>query len=426
MPHTRPRVLVVLPTSWDRRQLACCRTSWERHVEPVLGVPDDAGCVDPFDVHAYVAREAARRDLAGTFSSSDYPGAAFAAAIDAGAARGGSGPRAILRASHKLVMREILARAGVAGQPWFAALDTRARAPSVPSFPCFVKPVKGAYSVFARRVESATDLAAFLAHPDVAGYCDEYLAMFNRLWRHYVPDDAARDGRLFIAEELLHGHQVTVEGFVESGRTHVIGVVDSEFYPGTRSFARFVLPSALPTDVQRRMESIATHAVAALGLDRTFWNVELVWDEATDRVALIEVNPRICGQFGDLYEKVCGRNSYAAALDLAAGRPVSWTRSAGRYAVAASVPLRRFAACVCTHAPDERTLHAVEASHAGTLVWSEVQAGQRLRDFAYEDGASVRYAVINLGAESREALTARARAIEDALEYRFSPIEGES
>src|SRR5205085_1042804 len=96
---------------------------------------------------------------------------------------------------------------------------------------------------------------------------------------------------------------------------------------------------------------------------------------------IIEVNPRMCGQFADLYEKVDGTNGYEVALALAAGeRPVR-RLSAGSHRVAASVPLRVFAPTHVMRTPGIVDCAAAERLFPGTLVWVECEPGQDLADF---------------------------------------------
>jgi hypothetical protein len=56
-------------------------------------------------------------------------------------------------------------------------------------------------------------------------------------------------------------------------------------------------------------------------------------------------------------------------------------------------------------------------------VWSECCAGEALADFDEdEDGASHRYAVVNLGGASRDALGARLAEICAALDFELAPL----
>jgi hypothetical protein len=135
------------------------------------------------------------------------------------------------------------------------------------------------------------------------------------------------------------------------------------------------------------------------------------------------VNPRICGQVADLYQKVDGVNGYEVALALALGERPPRRRGEGRYRAAASFPLRVFEPSRVLGAPGAEAIAAAEAAFPETLVWSECAAGDELADFDVdEDGTSHRYAVVNLGGESREALDARLAAVRDRLGYRMEPL----
>ena len=55
-----------------------------------------------------------------------------------------------------------------------------------------------------------------------------------------------------IAEELVTGHQVTLEGFVDGGRITVVGILDSIMYENTISFQHFEDPSSVSDGVAQR------------------------------------------------------------------------------------------------------------------------------------------------------------------------------
>jgi biotin carboxylase len=288
-------------------------------------------------------------------------------------------------------------------------------------FPCFVKPVKGSFSVCTRRVATRRELEAFLDLDATQDFARHHGFMFDRLLAEQgilAPDSAH-----FLAEEVLSGDLVTVEGFACGGDVTVFGVVDSVVHPSTRSFVRFEYPSRLSASVQERMEEIAARAVKALRLEHGLFNVELFHDPASGRIDVVEVNPRVAGQFGDLYEKVDGTSSYTILLALAAGEHPSWQRRTGRYGYAASVPLRIFGPARLVRAPSKEEIAKAEALFEGTLVSSEVESGTVLADFARgEDGASARYAVLNLGANDRAEVVERSVMVEEALDYRFEPL----
>ena len=416
-------VAVLLPTLWDEKQLATCRGAWGAHYDVRLLGPADADVHARFDVRAFV-REIAEQHptLVGATSSSDYPGAVAAALLAERLARPGAAPRAVLACGHKGEARALEARVVPEAVPWWRLLEAGAQRtlPDGLRYPCFVKPARGSFSVLARQVDAEAALVAYLTHPETLAHTDEYVGIHRRLARdlgHGGPDAGC-----FVAEGLLTGLQATLEGWLDQDGVHVLGIVDSVMHPGTRAFARFETPSALPPRVQARMADIARRVVPALGLAQTCFNVELAWDAATDVIGLIEVNPRLAGQFGDLWQKTLGRNGYEIALALAAGdappRP-----STGPFAFAASVPLRTFAPTQVERAPSSEQIAAVEAASPGTHVWWECAPGDVLSHFdAAGEGQGWRYAVVNLGARTRAELETKARAVVEDLGARLTAL----
>lgn len=418
------RVLFVFATGWDARQLEACRSSWESRFEVLWADPPDADCSWDLDVAGWVARTADlwRGKVDGVLSSSDYPGATLAAALARELGLPGPDPAAVIRASHKYVSRQVQREAAPEAVPSFDLVNPEQpeREPST-GFPCFVKPVKGAFSLLARRMESAEDLRAFLARSAVGEFLAEWMPIFNQCVRRYT--DLEIDGSRFIAEGLLQGQQVTVEGFTIDGEVEILGVVDSVMYPGTTSFARFDYPSSFDEPMRERMRDVARRTVRALGLDRSMFNVEMVVDEERDLVSILEVNPRLCGQFADLYEAVHGVNGYVVAMELATGGVPALERGAGPFDASASFPLRVFEPVRVVRAPDAARVRAVEVEFPGTNVWLECAVGQELSDFErLEDGASFRYAVVNTAAEDPAALLARGEAVRAALGFEFEPL----
>ncbi len=420
------RVLFVFPTEWDRRQLAACRDRWEDEYEVVFGEPADSDWCWDMDVLAEIDRlvEGWRGRVDGVTSSSDYPGAAVAAAVAGALGLPGSRPEAVVGCSHKFHCRRLQARVAPEAVPPFALLDPTRPPSSLDEvgFPCFVKPVKGSFSVQTRKVESIDELASFLRSPAVHEFLGWYTKVFDRLVRRWLGESHAR---FFLAEGLLRGEQVTVEGFVSGGEVEHLGIVDSVMHSGTRSFRRFDFPSALPAEVQARMASVVRRIVPAIGLSETMFNVELMYDPATGAAHVIEVNPRLCGQFADLYEKVDGTNGYLVALALATGRRPRLARGAGPCRVASSHPLRIFEPSRVVAAPDADRIAGAESLFPGTLVWNECAAGEEISDFtSVEDGRSRRYAVVNLGGADHAEREARIRTVIRDLGHRFEPIAG--
>ncbi|HSF15470.1 MAG TPA: ATP-grasp domain-containing protein [Vicinamibacteria bacterium] len=419
---SKKRVLVVFPTEWDVRQLAACSESWKSRYEVEFAQPSDEDCSWDFDVPSFIHRivEEKRTVIDGVFSSSDYPGATTAAAIATRLGLPGPRPADVIRASHKYYSRIVQSESAPTETPWFALVDPRLPAGGPPGirFPCFLKPVKGAFSVMSQKIDNASELEAFLARPAVIEFLSGYVFIFNRLVSELT--DFEINGSFFLAEELLKGKQVTLEGFVTSSGLARLGIVDSVCHARTKSFVRFDYPTNLPRRVQERMWEVAESVIQGLGLVNTLFNVEFMYHAEQDRLSIVEVNPRMCGQFADLYEKVDGVNSYEVAVLLASGQSPSVPRREGAYRVAASFPLRIFEPSRVVRAPSVDEISAAESMFEKTLVWPECSTGDSLDDFeSIEDGKSARYAIVNVGADSYDGLFARVDEVKNALDYRF-------
>jgi len=420
------RVLVVFPTAWDEKQLAACRSDWEDRYEVELAGPRDADCRWDFDILSFIDEtiERARGRVDGVFSSSDYPGPIAAAAIGSALGLPSSTPQAMLRASHKYLARIAGVRAVPKAMPAFSLVRPGHEMPASLDYPVFVKPVKGTFSMVSGVVSSARELASFVTSEAAEEWSTYYVHMFRRLLGRY--DEGEVDGSEFLVEEILCGSQVTVEGYLTRGRARIFGVVDSELDGKTRSFLRFRAPSTLDPAIARRLMDVAARFAEALGLDATFFNVELFYDAEADRVSIIELNPRLCGQFADLHEKTLGAHTYPMALALACGDAFSPPGATPR-GVAASYPLRVFRSARVRSAPTPETIGDVERDVPGALVWNECSAGDVLEvGPGIEDGHSRRYAVINLGAASDDALETKKQAVESALAFEMEPAASSS
>lgn len=282
------------------------------------------------------------------------------------------------------------------------------------SFPLFLKPVKSCFSINADKIPGAESLQQRV------GSCllpEGFLKPLNDLLRAYT--DFPLNASYLLAESLLEGTQVSLEGYVFEGRAHILGIVDSVMYPGTISFQRFEYPSRLSDDVQQRMAQIAETFIGGIGYDNALFNIEFMYNAETDEVHIIEINPKIASQFTDLFEKVDGVSSYAPLLQIALGEEPQFPKRQGAFKVAASCVLRTF--------EDRRVLSAPSQAEVGVLLKRfpdarvEIAAsnGKLLSD-VMQDGKSFRYGLINIGANSHEELDAKFELCKSLLDFQFT------
>ncbi|MEX2211407.1 MAG: hypothetical protein WD689_06560 [Gaiellaceae bacterium] len=371
-PEKLREVVVACPQERDRREVAAAELESRfrvRFAGPDLDATDD------FDAEAVVAELAAvpADGMVGTKDRS-----ALAAAL-AAARQGlpGPAPEALVRCQHKPTARAVALAAVPEATPRFGP-------PGELEPPFFVKPAVGRLS---------------------QGFDDPYV----RGWLA-LAELAGFDGEVgLLAEELLTGDEVTLEGYVHAGRVTTVGVTDSVMYPGTWSFERFEYPSRLPPPRWEEMHGIAARLLPALGFDGGFFNVEYFVPK-TGPVRVTEVNGRIASQFAPLVRALHGRSTYDALFELACGDDPRW--APGRPdGVAISYVMRVFEDALVEAVPEpEESLEVL------------VRPGLRLSEQgAANDASSYRLAIFVESGETREEALTRCRERARRLAFRLRP-----
>ncbi len=340
------RILVLFPKDWDRIEFdRLAAEGYRFHYEgfDLFRFPDNARLLT-FDVHRFIARllRRYRGRIDAVVSNNEHFGALIAAVLAQRLGLPGADPAAIIAAQHKYYARCLLQGVAPEATPRFEALpyDRPLQAPAL-GFPCFVKPVKATYSVLARRVENLAQLQALLRFSPLERLIlGRLVRPFDMLMPEYTPFTLG--ARAMIAEELLDGMQLNIDGFVDRGQVRLLGIVDEVMYPGTQAFMRFEYPTRLDAETRGRVGSLVERLIGALHLEHGFFNVELMLDPATGGLKVIEINPRMASQIVNLYRRVDGCDPYRMLLDLALGETPRVEHGAGEFRAAASFVMRRF------------------------------------------------------------------------------------
>lgn len=345
---TRPIILTLFSYDWDLNAIARLGEKYDFETAgfDLFSFPDNRRLLY-FDIQAWVEKLALRykdRPLAAVLSHNEQFGALAAALLAERLGLPGSSADSVLRCQHKLAVRETLQRVAPQANLQFQLLDCEygEMPPDDLQYPLFVKPIKAAFSVLARRIESRAEL---IAHTRFGWF---ELWIIKRLVKPF--DDVAQRRRIhpvhahhMIVEAPIRAEQFNLDGYAYQGAVQMLGVVDSIMYPGTSAFLRFAYPSRLPAAVQARAHEVARAFLTEVGFTHGFFNMEFFYDETSDRLTVIEFNPRLASQLADLYQRVDGRDVHAMAVALALGRdPASVPLQAPRGGAAASFVIRTF------------------------------------------------------------------------------------
>ncbi|HEX4943553.1 MAG TPA: ATP-grasp domain-containing protein [Usitatibacteraceae bacterium] len=401
-PMTRKRLLVLFPDEWDRSMAARRDGVHDFLFEgfDLFRFPDNARLFT-FDVARFVdrlERRYASAGLDGILTSDEQFGPVVASLLGERLGLPHNPIRAVLTAQHKYYARLAFERSLPECNPRFCLVvrDFRHTRELPLAFPLYVKPVKAAFSVLARRIDSfdALDRHARFSWFEQA-IIERLVKPFGDVMRAHAGFDV--EPFTMIAEELIDGVQVTVNGFARAGAVTMLGVIDSIMYPGTDQFQRFQYPSALPRELQSGAEEVARRALAAVGFTHGMFNVELRLCTSTGLAKVIEINPRAAGQFYDLFERVDGYNLFDALVALETGGEPAIRHRQGRDAFAASFVLRDLEGAGLGRWPARGEIGRLRARHPEATIMFYPKRGADLRREMKWLG-SYRYGVVNLGA----------------------------
>ncbi|PXY19034.1 ATP-grasp domain-containing protein [Prauserella muralis] len=305
--------------------------------------------------------------------------------------------------------------------PAFAVVDpdTDTALPQGLDYPVWLKPVKSASSKLAFHIDDESQFTEALSaiREEIGDVSGPFDAVLNRL---DVPPAVAEAGsRACIAEEAVGGAQVTVEGYRYHHEPHVYGVVDSVNYPGTSSFLRYQYPSTLPRHLTDRVSDISKRVAVQMGLRSTTFDIEFFIDLDTERIWVLEVNPRLSQSHAQLFEHVDGVANHHCMVSLALGRDPDMPHRQGRYATAGKWFLRRFTDGVVRRAPTAEEIARVEEDIPGVTVQVVTKEGVRLSEQYERDSYSFELADIMVGANDEDELKKKYERCVAALPFEF-------
>jgi len=407
-----PRSLVLFNYDFDRLAFSRLQDRWPHwHAGfDLFSFPSNVRLAW-FDMERFAALQAlqARRlGVQAVLSNHEQFGALCAALLAERMGWPGTPVAAVLACQHKLHARQVLAQVCPEANIPFERLDAQYGAP-VPAgvrYPVFVKPVKAAFSVLARTAHDAAELHAHTRFDPWELWVIRHLVEpFERVMRKRIPD--APSAHSLMLEQPVQAPQYCLDGYVFDGRLHTLGVVDAVMYPGTQAFMRFEYPSRLAPSVQARASEVARRFLEAVGFTHGLFNMEFFHDPVTDRISVIEFNPRMASQFSDLYQRVDGIDLHEIAFALAHGQdPAHLPRSAPTANVAASFVYRSFDPQRVIPSPSGLQIAVFrEAYPEALLLEFPKPAGSVTRDFKWL--GSYRYGIVHLG--GADALDLRRR-----------------
>ena len=415
------KILIMFAKDWD--QLSLRAQYHAKHYQffyegfDLFQFPQNARLLS-FNVLRYIQqleKKYRKIGLDGIISNHEQFGALIAAVLAERLGLPGNSPLAIIACQHKYYCRMVEEKLVPQATPRYApiAYPFEKDRPIDLAYPFFVKPIKATYSVLAKQINSPSELADHLRF----GFFEEWIIRrlvkpFADLMPLYTPLAVEPNGLL--AEEIMVGQQMNIDGFCQHGQIFFLGVIDEIMYPGTQAFMRFEYPSRLPESVQQRAKVITQNILEALHYQHGFFNIEFIYDAQTDQLKIIEINPRLASQLANLYERVDGYSPYAILFQLAVGEEPKLERGKGHFQSAASFIFRKFHAPEYQKLPSAAQLEEVLQQYPdANMMWYFKKGAGLQRELKWL--GSYRYAVLNMGGLNRQDLFMRFQAISNKL-----------
>lgn len=282
--------------------------------------------------------------------------------------------------------------------------------------PFWAKPIKSFRSFLAYRINGEAQF--YECMKEVQQHIHFISEPFNEFMRLYsIPEEFASMQETCIAESTIAGHQCTLEGYVYNGRVVAYGLVDSIREADRSSFARYEYPSALPQEIQFRMADVTRRIIRQIGLDNCPFNIEFFYDQTSDEVYLLEINPRISQAHTDIFEKVHGISHHSIMINLAIGHKPKTLGYNGEFNKAANFMLRTFEAGQVNKVPSKEEISILKKFIPGLEIKLRVDAGTHLTDLQGQDSYSYELANIFIGGRDQQDLVEKYDKVVDGLTF---------
>lgn len=421
-------IALICPTAMDKSQIA--RISDRLRSEYEIEMIEDTDHQIESDVLQFIdglVRKLKQAPVDGICSANDYPGILIAAALVRELELpNGYNLLGTYRCSHKYYSRVIQSEIVPNACPTFFTLVNASTTEVALPYPVFLKPVKSCLSLNAQRINNEEELRELLRTPRIQHHLNTFVQPFNQLIGRYLKKDVfEKDARYMLAEELLGGHQFTVDGYIdEYDRVVILGFTDTVMHSNQVSYLRFDHPTnLLPLSVQERVKDICDALITGIELKSSLFNIEFYYNETSNEIKIIEINPRQVGLFADMYEMVHGQNTYELMMALAIGETRSFKSRQPLYKYASSIMLHLAdynTPIIVTNVPSQETRDSILKDFPMvSLITVTCEIGTQLKS---EDRLTYGYGYINICGNTMEEIDHNFQLVKERLDFQFRSI----
>ncbi len=360
--------------------------------------------------------------IVGTHDSSSV----FAAIIAQETGKRFAPVRGIIQSQNKYLCRRIQKQVTPEAAPRYCLALDYLRDPSRLSTPFFIKPVRSNISFGTHKIDTPEELHHYIGQEsmDIALFNQYYVDALAYNSNYYDALNIATCNS-FLCEDLIEGEQVTVDGYVMDGEVFFFGVTRAVYHPRTNSFSHHEFPYRLSEALEKKIKAALDRLIPALGLDNSFFNVEMRLDEENQTFTIIEVNSRIAFQFAKTIEMVTGFDPLRLLCDMAVGeKPDQQPRAEQTYKACYNFELHAFADAYILETPTQSAYEEIRMKYPGVRVRNLIHENVNLSDFKHNP-QSYRYCLLDVPGNSREEIMKKYEDVVARLGYKFGTPSGE-
>ncbi|WP_274426152.1 ATP-grasp domain-containing protein [Chelativorans sp. YIM 93263] len=353
----------------------------------------------------------------------DFPSSCLAPVLSAEYGLPAPSLESVLKCEHKYWSRLEQQRCVPECTPDFQALDPfdpEAADKLRLEFPIWLKPVVGYSSMLGFYIENRNQLESALE--EMREHVGELGRPFDECLRHaHLPAEVAGiGGGHAIAETIMSGDQFAPEGYVLDGQMRIHGMFDMLLDQDGKAVLGLRYPANLPSSLEKRTTDVCRRVLEQVGFDNGCFNIEFLWDEAADKLWVIEVNTRISQSHCELFRLVDGMSNHEIAVSVALGHEPHLPHERGPNETAAKFVLTKRDDAEVTRVPTEEELKELSGQLGDALIEIGVTEGQRLSDIPGQPVYCFNLGEAWIGADSIDELMERYRELVRRLPIEFS------
>ncbi len=361
--------------------------------------------------------------VVGTHDSS----AVFAAIIAEQTGKRFASVQAVTNCQNKYISRRIQRRCVSEHTPSFSLALDYLRDPSKLDSPFFIKPVRGNISFATHIVQHKNDLHYHVGRESLQiARNNQYFLDALSINNKYLDPLNVMTCNNFLCEELVQGNQITVDGFVAEGEVQIFGITGAVFRQECGSFSHHKFPCSFRPDLHQRIQEAISRLIPELGLNNSFFNVEMRLDEERGTFSILEVNSRIAFQFAKTIESVRGYDPLHLLCEVALGQSPSFSPTTEKtFSYCYNFELHSFTDKWILKTPTQSDLNELQIRFPEIHVRNLVHEHSMLSDYKHNP-ESYRYCILDIPGDSEEEIMDKYFQVKSLLNEKYEFAEAQA